>query len=162
MRAIDDAERAGRLNGFAATALRFAAEHAPADQLIGAGAAAAWLSARRSRPASRLRSAGESHAMDSGGSASRSMSAFRSFAPWVGHDEHLHAPVAGGRSPLDEAARLEPVDDAGDVRGVAAQRARQPPHGQRLVGLEQAQDVHLGRRELEFGRDLRAFAPARP
>ena len=33
MRAIDDAERAGRLNGFAATALRFAAEHAPADQI---------------------------------------------------------------------------------------------------------------------------------
>ena len=34
MRAIDDAERAGRLNGLAATALRFAAEHAPADQII--------------------------------------------------------------------------------------------------------------------------------
>ena len=34
MRAIDDAERAGRLNGLAATALRFAAEHAPADQSI--------------------------------------------------------------------------------------------------------------------------------
>ena len=33
LRAIDDAERAGRLNGLAATALRFAAEHAPADQI---------------------------------------------------------------------------------------------------------------------------------
>ena len=33
IRAIDDAERAGRLNGLAATALRFAAEHAPADQI---------------------------------------------------------------------------------------------------------------------------------
>jgi hypothetical protein len=35
LRAIDDAERAGRLNGLEATALRFAAEHAPADQIIG-------------------------------------------------------------------------------------------------------------------------------
>jgi hypothetical protein len=34
LRAIDDAERAGRLNGLAATALRFAAEHAPAEQII--------------------------------------------------------------------------------------------------------------------------------
>ena len=33
LRAIDDAERAGRLNGLAATALRFAAEHAPAEQI---------------------------------------------------------------------------------------------------------------------------------
>ena len=33
LRAIDDAERGGRLNGLAATALRFAAEHAPADQI---------------------------------------------------------------------------------------------------------------------------------
>jgi hypothetical protein len=35
LRAIDDAERAGRLNGFAATALRFAAEHVPAGQITG-------------------------------------------------------------------------------------------------------------------------------
>lgn len=34
LRAIDDAERAGRLNGLAATALRFGAEHAPTDQII--------------------------------------------------------------------------------------------------------------------------------
>ena len=33
-RAIDDAERAGRLNGFEAITLRFAAEHVPADQII--------------------------------------------------------------------------------------------------------------------------------
>ena len=35
LRAIDDAERAERINGLEATALRFAAEHAPADQIIG-------------------------------------------------------------------------------------------------------------------------------
>ena len=35
LRAIDDAERAGRLNGFEAATLRFAAEHVPADQIIG-------------------------------------------------------------------------------------------------------------------------------
>ena len=34
LRAIDDAERAGRLNGFEAVTLRFAAEHVPADQII--------------------------------------------------------------------------------------------------------------------------------
>jgi hypothetical protein len=35
MRAIDDAERAGRLNGFEALALRLAAENVPADQITG-------------------------------------------------------------------------------------------------------------------------------
>jgi hypothetical protein len=35
LRAIDDAERANRLNGLEATALRFAAEHLPADQITG-------------------------------------------------------------------------------------------------------------------------------
>jgi hypothetical protein len=35
LRAIDDAEQAGSLNGLAATAVRFAAEHAPTDQIIG-------------------------------------------------------------------------------------------------------------------------------
>ena len=35
LRAIDDAERAGRLNGLAAAALRFGAEHAPADRITG-------------------------------------------------------------------------------------------------------------------------------
>lgn len=35
LRAIDDAEKAGRLNGFEAAALRFGAEHVPADQITG-------------------------------------------------------------------------------------------------------------------------------
>jgi len=35
VRAIDDAERAGRLNAFEAAPLRFAAEHLPADQITG-------------------------------------------------------------------------------------------------------------------------------
>lgn len=35
LRAIDDAERAGRLNGFEAATLRFAAEQVPADQVTG-------------------------------------------------------------------------------------------------------------------------------
>jgi hypothetical protein len=35
LRAIDDAEASGRLNGLAATALRFAAERVPADQIMG-------------------------------------------------------------------------------------------------------------------------------
>ena len=35
LRAIDDAERAGRLNGFEAAALRFAAQQMPAGQVTG-------------------------------------------------------------------------------------------------------------------------------
>jgi hypothetical protein len=35
LRAIDDAERAGRLNGLEAVTLRFAAEHVPASQVTG-------------------------------------------------------------------------------------------------------------------------------
>ena len=35
MRAIDDAERAGRLNGLEATAIRFAAQQVPASQVTG-------------------------------------------------------------------------------------------------------------------------------
>ena len=35
LRAIDDAERAGRLNGFEATARRFAAQQVPAGQVTG-------------------------------------------------------------------------------------------------------------------------------
>jgi hypothetical protein len=35
LRAIDDAERAGRLNGFEAATLRFGAEQVPADQITG-------------------------------------------------------------------------------------------------------------------------------
>ena len=35
LRAIDDAERAGRLNGLEATAIRFAAQQVPASQVTG-------------------------------------------------------------------------------------------------------------------------------
>jgi hypothetical protein len=35
LRAVDDAERAGRLNGLEAATLRFAAENVPADQVTG-------------------------------------------------------------------------------------------------------------------------------
>ena len=71
--------------------------------------------------------------------------------PAVGDHEHLHAPVAAGAVALDEPAVLETVDDTGDVRVVAAQRAGQLAHGDGVLGSQHTQGHRLRRRELELG-----------
>ena len=53
---------------------------------------------------------------------------------------------------LDQAARLEAVDDAGHVRGVAVQRLGQRAHRQLLPGLEVLEREHLHRRQVELRR----------
>jgi hypothetical protein len=55
----------------------------------------------------------------------------------------LDPPVAYCDAALDEALGLEPVDDAGDVRRVAPQPARQLAHGDRIVRIEAAQRHRL-------------------
>ena len=64
--------------------------------------------------------------------------------------EDLHAPVAIRRAALDQAARLEPVDDPGDVRGVAEQRLRERAHRHLLARLDQPQRVQLHGGEVEL------------
>src|SRR5439155_3431791 len=71
----------------------------------------------------------------------------------LGDDEHLHAAVVGGRPPLDEPARLEAVDDAGDVRVVAGKRLGELAHRQRVLGIERLERPELGGREVELRGD---------
>ena len=80
----------------------------------------------------------------------------------VGHDEHLHAAVVLGRVALDEAAVLEAVDDARDVRVVAVQRARELAHRAGLRGVQMAQRHDLRRRQFELGCDREEAAPVGP
>ena len=57
-------------------------------------------------------------------------------SPGVGEHEQLDAAVVLGRAALDEAAVLEPVDDAGDVGVVAAEdRRRARSSATRLAGV---------------------------
>jgi len=72
--------------------------------------------------------------------------------PGVGQHQVLHPPVVGRRPALDQAPGLQPVDDAGDVRRVAAQPIGQVSHGQGLVELPQGHG--LGKRQVEGGRAL--------
>jgi citrate synthase len=71
----------------------------------------------------------------------------------LGDGEHLHAPVVRRAAALDEAAVLEAVDDARDVRVVAVQGVGELAHRDRPVGIEDAEGADLRRRELELGRD---------
>ena len=57
----------------------------------------------------------------------------------------------GSGVPPDEAARLEAVDDPGDVGGVAVERVCERAHGQRLVGVEPAEGVGLDVGQVELG-----------
>ena len=54
----------------------------------------------------------------------------------VGHDQHLDPTVLRRRSALDQAELLEPIDDAGEVRGVAADDRRELAHRARRVRVE--------------------------
>lgn len=67
----------------------------------------------------------------------------------------------GGGATLEEAARFETVDDAGDVRGVAGEGVGDPAHRQRLSGLEEPEHVALRRRQAERGGDRRQAAALR-
>lgn len=64
--------------------------------------------------------------------------------------EHLHAAVLCGGTTLDEAARLEAIDQARDVGGIARQRLRKAAHRNRLSGLEQMEHVTLNGGEAEL------------
>jgi len=77
-----------------------------------------------------------------------------------GQLDDLDAPILVRRGAAHQPLRLEPIDQAGDVRRVAAQAVGELPHRDRLVGFEQAQHVALRRRQLELGgqrRDLRVL-----
>src|SRR5207248_4009244 len=78
----------------------------------------------------------------------------------VGEAEQLDPAVVRRRAPLDEAARLEAVDDARDVRGVAPERVGQLAHRQRL--LEETQRVRLHGREGELADAFDEAASVRP
>ena len=67
-----------------------------------------------------------------------------------GEREHLHATVAAGAPPLDQAAGLEPVRDPGHVRRVADEELGERAHRQRLLGIEQAEGVRLRERQPEL------------
>ena len=108
-------------------------------------------------------SAGGKAAIASGGSLITARTASRSSTPAVVSVKRLHPAVAFGAAALDEAPRLEPVDEARHVRGVAEQPLRQRAHRHRLVGVEHAQRVGLGEAEAELGErraGLRALGHA--
>jgi len=65
-----------------------------------------------------------------------------------------HTPSMGDR-PGAQVAFQDPVDDPGELGGITAQAERKPAHRHRRSGLEQPQHVHLGRRQVELGRDHR-------
>ena len=73
--------------------------------------------------------------------------------------QHLHAPVLTRGLAANQPPRFEPIDQPGDVRRVARERARQPPHRHRPARLEQMQHVALRRREVELGRRPRHVGP---
>ena len=87
----------------------------------------------------------------SGGGCSIWQRCLRAHALTLGRQrEDLHAPVAVRRAALDQAARLEPVDDPGDVRRVAEERLCERAHGDLLARLDQPQRVQLHGGEVEL------------
>ena len=74
--------------------------------------------------------------------------------------QHLHPAVVGRRAAAHQAARLEPVHQPGDVRGVAGERLGELSHRDRPARLDQVQHMALRRRQLELGgqrRQVRAL-----
>ena len=94
----------------------------------------------------------------SGGAAMRSMNAARRRAPFGVSSITLTRRSSSDARPSHQALRFEPVDQAGDVRRVAAQAVGQLTHRDRLVGFEEAQHVALRRRELQLRGQRRAPA----
>src|SRR5262249_48283246 len=69
--------------------------------------------------------------------------------------DHPDTSVVRACRPLDEPPRLQAVDDAGDVRGVAPEPLDDPAHGHPRTRLHEPQHVTLGLGELEFRGHLR-------
>ena len=69
--------------------------------------------------------------------------------------EHLDSPVIRGRVTPDEAARFEPVDEAGHIGRIARQGLGNSAHRDRPFRLNQVQHMTLGRRKLELRRERR-------
>jgi hypothetical protein len=76
----------------------------------------------------------------------------------VRRDQRLHPPIVRVHAPLDEPARLQPIAQPGEVRGVTAELARQLALRQGRPLAELQQQVRLGRGELELGHDLNEVA----
>ena len=64
--------------------------------------------------------------------------AFAQPSSGFGQDDMLDAPVLGARSAGDEAPRLEPVDEPGDVGVVAREERGELGHRQRRLQLKQS------------------------
>src|SRR6266536_1471402 len=87
--------------------------------------------------------------------------------PGTGRGQHqdLHPAIAVRGPAADQAPGLEPVHEAGDVRGVAGERLRELAHRDGLVRLDQVQHVALRGRELELRgqrREVRALGEEEP
>ncbi len=67
-----------------------------------------------------------------------------------GEPESLHAAVVRRVPPLDEPARLEAIDDAGDVRRVAVHQAGEVAHRHWPGSLEQPEHVRLHESQIEL------------
>ena len=100
----------------------------PTAKYVGPGARplVRRLGQRRLEDVAQARSASSSERPASGGGrrAHAALDLRRGPARPLGEHEHLHAAVVLGGAALDEAARLEAVDDPGDVGVVAVQRVR--------------------------------------
>ena len=97
----------------------------------------------------------------SGGALIRSKTSRRAAIPSGVSTSVLTRRSPGAAPPLEEASRLESVDEPGDVRGVAGQRLRKLPHRRGAVRVEAPQDDPLDRREVELGHpgyEIRAGA----
>src|SRR5919106_3249838 len=66
-------------------------------------------------------------------------------------EELLHPAIANARPPFHEPPLLETVDEPRYIGGVAVECPGEVVHGQRLLGLEQAEHVSLDRGEVELG-----------
>ena len=77
----------------------------------------------------------------------------------AGERDDLDSAVGRGRAPFGVAGVFEVVDHRRHVRGVAVHRARQIPHGARVVGIDGQQGPQAGLGDPQFGGDLRP-APA--
>ncbi len=88
--------------------------------------------------------------MAAGGSVIARSARRRSWSPAGVEHESLHPAIVRRTPTFHEAARLEPVDDARDIRRVALERVGQIAHRDRLRALEHPQHVRLHERQVEL------------
>jgi hypothetical protein len=75
--------------------------------------------------------------------------------------DRLDTSIVLGVAALDETARLEPIDDAGHVRGVAPERVGHARHRASRTQLKKSQEVRLRERHVEARGDGRHSLLAR-